>query len=81
VPEQELRKRKYLVVPKRRRRRVAPPEEIPRVDSDLARQEMIAEAAYYRSLRRGPSGCDPDRDWIEAEREIDALLGRTEPAG
>jgi len=76
VPEQELRKRKYLVVPKRRRRNVAPTEEAPRADPVLLRQEMIAEAAYYRSLRRGPLGCDPDRDWIEAEREIDALLGR-----
>lgn len=73
MPEQELRKRKYLVVPKRRRRKVAPPEEAPRADPVLSRQEMIAEAAYYRSLRRGR--CDPDRDWIEAEREIDALLG------
>jgi hypothetical protein len=67
VPEPELRKRKYRVVPKRRR---------PRVDPEPTRQEMIAEAAYYRSLGRGPFDCDPGRDWIEAEREIDALLGR-----
>jgi hypothetical protein len=35
---------------------------------------MIAEAAYFRAQRRGFRGGDPDRDWIEAEVEIDALL-------
>jgi hypothetical protein len=38
------------------------------------RRHMIAEAAYFRAQRRGFRGGDPDRDWIEAEVEIDALL-------
>lgn len=38
------------------------------------RHRMIAEAAYYKALERGPEGTDPYRDWIEAEAEIDALL-------
>ena len=37
------------------------------------RRLMIAEAAYYRSQRRGFRG-DPVRDWTEAEAEIDAQL-------
>ncbi len=39
------------------------------------RYRMIAEAAYYRAERSGFMG-DPVRDWIEAEREINAMLGK-----
>lgn len=45
----------------------------PAAISAEARRQMIAEAAYFRAQRRGFQG-DPDRDWIEAEAEIDALL-------
>jgi hypothetical protein len=38
------------------------------------RRRMIAEAAYYKAARRGFAAGDPDRDWIEAEAEIDAWL-------
>jgi hypothetical protein len=38
------------------------------------RQTLIAEAAYYRSLRRRGERPDPIADWLAAEREIDALL-------
>jgi len=38
------------------------------------RGEMIAEAAYYRAQRRGFAPGDPVADWLEAEREIDAIL-------
>lgn len=40
------------------------------------RQAMVAEAAYYLAERRGFVGGDPERDWREAEAEIDALLNR-----
>ena len=36
------------------------------------RQQMIAEAAYFRAERRGFAGGDAVRDWCEAEAEIDA---------
>lgn len=39
------------------------------------RHRMIAEAAYYISVRRGPSS-DPTKNWLEAERQIDAQLLR-----
>jgi hypothetical protein len=42
--------------------------------SSEERRRMIAEAAYYRALRRSLGEGNPDRDWIEAEAEIDALL-------
>jgi predicted nucleic acid-binding Zn-ribbon protein len=42
------------------------------------RQQMIAEAAYFRAERRGFSGGDAVRDWCEAEAEIDARLKRIE---
>ncbi len=38
------------------------------------RQRMIAEAAYYRAEGRGFAEGDPFLDWLDAEREIDALL-------
>jgi len=38
------------------------------------RWQMIAEAAYYRVLRRGFQGGDPARDWQEAEIEVDRRL-------
>lgn len=37
------------------------------------RHHMIAEAAYYLALRRGPAS-DPMKNWLEAERDIDARL-------
>lgn len=44
----------------------------------VARQQMIAEAAYYRAERRGFNGGDALRDWCEAEAEIDARLRQLE---
>ena len=38
------------------------------------RQQMIAEAAYYRAASRGFCGGDPMTDWLESEAEIDLLL-------
>jgi len=49
------------------------PQIAARVSAD-ERRRMIAEAAYYRAARRGFAPGDPDRDWIEAEAEIDAWL-------
>jgi hypothetical protein len=37
------------------------------------RRSLIAEAAYYRSLRRATPGSDID-DWLAAEKEVDAKL-------
>ncbi|WP_455208917.1 DUF2934 domain-containing protein [Kaarinaea lacus] len=38
------------------------------------REEMIAEAAYYRALARGFEGDEHLRDWFEAERIVDEML-------
>ncbi len=38
---------------------------------------MIQDAAYYRAESRAFRGGDPMRDWLEAEAEIDRLLGAT----
>jgi hypothetical protein len=63
------------------RAQAAPPSSIlpasPKVSSRVSsdeRRRMIAEAAYFRAARRGFAPGDPDRDWIEAEAEIDAWL-------
>ena len=39
------------------------------------RNRMIAEAAYYRAEHRGFQGGDPVQDWLEAEAEINRILG------
>lgn len=48
------------------------PRPMTSMDADH-RRALIAEAAYYRSLRRASSGSEID-DWLAAEREVDARL-------
>jgi hypothetical protein len=40
------------------------------------RRTMIAESAYLRAEQRGFTGGDPVADWLESEKEVDALLSR-----
>jgi hypothetical protein len=81
------RKRKYRLLPARRPAAgAAGPEpgrsEGERLDGELLawqrfgkpRRELVAEAAYYRSLLRTGGARDADADWIEAEVEIDRML-------
>jgi hypothetical protein len=44
--------------------------------SDDQRRSMIAEAAYLRAAQRDFKG-DPVADWLDSEREVDALLARS----
>jgi hypothetical protein len=44
------------------------------------RHRMIETAAYYRAEKRGFSGGDAIKDWIEAEREIDVSFQPAVPA-
>jgi hypothetical protein len=57
----------------RARRAVA---SIPTVSAEQ-RRAMIAEAAYRRAERRGFEGGDPVADWLDSEKEVDALLSRS----
>jgi hypothetical protein len=41
------------------------------------RHALIAEAAYRRAEKRGFRGGDPVADWLESEKEVDALLSRS----
>lgn len=40
------------------------------------RQQMIAEAAYYLAEKRGFAEGGDVRDWLEAERAVETVLGR-----
>lgn len=40
------------------------------------RHRRIAEAAYYRAMRRGFHGGADLEDWLESEAEIDKLIWR-----
>ncbi len=40
------------------------------------RQRMIREAAYYRAAQRGFAPDDAMADWLAAEAEVNALLGK-----
>jgi hypothetical protein len=48
-----------------------------------SQKAMIAEAAYFKSERRGFTPGHEMTDWLEAEREVEAILngnGRPAPA-
>ena len=47
---------------------------------DGTREQMIREAAYHRAAQRGFTGGSPEQDWMEAEKEVDALLAKREKA-
>ncbi len=49
----------------------------PALSAEL-RHGMIAEAAYLRAAARGFAGGDAVADWLESEREVDALLSRSD---
>jgi hypothetical protein len=49
---------------------------ITRTVSADQRHAMIAESAYRRAEARGFQGGDPVQDWLEGEKEVDALLSR-----
>lgn len=59
----------------RTKKAAANPGGIGRVSEEM-RQHMIREAAYYRALNRGFAGTADLEDWLVAEREINAMLGR-----
>ncbi|MDH5545371.1 MAG: DUF2934 domain-containing protein [Gammaproteobacteria bacterium] len=44
------------------------------VDDDK-RQQMIREAAYFKAMGREFANGSPEQDWIEAEQEINHLIG------
>lgn len=48
-----------------------------KIDAD-ERRRMIAESAYFRAQRRGFELGHADEDWLAAETEVDAELGRRE---
>jgi hypothetical protein len=85
VHEEPTRKRRYRVVPGRRRAQPVAAATAPALDLDEVargvfgkpRHELVREAAYYRSLKRGDAPADADGDWAVAEQEIDALLRRS----
>jgi hypothetical protein len=45
------------------------------------KRRMIATAAYYRAQKRGFAEGDPVADWLEAEKEIEALLQQADNGG
>jgi hypothetical protein len=38
------------------------------------RRHLIEVAAYYIAERRGFRGGSPDDDWLQAERDVDAMI-------
>jgi hypothetical protein len=48
---------------------------IPTVSAEQ-RHALIAEAAYRRAEQRGFEGGDAVADWLDSEKEVEALLSR-----
>lgn len=42
---------------------------------DCRREQMIAEAAYYRAQQRGFEPGNEMSDWLQAEADVEAMLG------
>ena len=53
-----------------------PTPSVTRTVSAEQRNAMIAESAYLRAEARGFQGGDPVQDWLDGEKEVDALLSR-----
>ena len=67
---------------KKRKYRILGVSEPPAVEPiTKSRHELIAELAYYKAERRGFQGGDPDRDWHEAEMEVEEQLRKGRPVG
>lgn len=49
-----------------------PVDEILAACSEDERRRLIAEAAYYKALKRGFAPGREREDWLEAEREVEA---------
>jgi hypothetical protein len=50
-----------------------PVAEAPRILPE-ERRRAIAQRAYQRALAQGLGATDPFHDWLQAEREVDALM-------
>ena len=63
--------KKVAAAPKRKTspKRIAPPAIRPE-----ERHHLIEIAAYYIAERRGFYGASPHDDWLQAEREVDAMI-------
>jgi len=46
----------------------------PSLENSSERRQRIAEAAYYKAERRGFAPGYEERDWLDAESEMDAEL-------
>ena len=44
---------------------------------DCSREHMIAEAAYFRAQRRGFEPGNEMSDWLQAEADVEVMLGNT----
>jgi hypothetical protein len=63
------------------KKRVSTANKSERAVTTEERVSMVAEAAYYKAEHRGFSDGNPEHDWWEAEREIDAMLAASRGRG
>lgn len=71
VADGKIAEKKLAAAPKRRTspKRVATPAIRPE-----ERHHLIEVAAYYIAERRGFHGASSNVDWLQAEREVDAMI-------
>ena len=55
------------------RARKSPATNTPALPSSEERRRMVAEAAYFLSLKRGDKG-DATGDWLRAEQQIESMF-------
>ncbi len=50
------------------------PESVAADSCDCPREQMIAEAAYYRAEQRGFAPGNEMSDWLQAEADVEGIL-------
>lgn len=50
------------------------PELVAADSQDCPREQMIAEAAYYRAEQRGFASGNEMSDWLQAETDVEGIL-------
>ena len=68
------------VAPARKKRTSHERAAIPAIRPE-ERRHLIEVAAYYIAERRGFHGASPHDDWLQAEREVDAMIEAGKFAG
>lgn len=62
------------VIPVKKTKNIQPAKQQTEIFKEYDREQMISDAAYFRSENRSFEGGNPMSDWLASEAEIDELI-------